>query len=387
MISEIPFPHHTYGHESIEGSYEIMSAADACPVEEPQCGDVPDVASDMKSAHVTELILIHGTFAGNDVIGLVREISRYKPQMARTLRNVGKNLFDQVAGDVGNYTDAFAEHLEVLVNESESNAIHINRFNWSGENHHLGRVGGAISLLHYLTSQSWSSDQRVLLWGHSHGGNVIAIASLLLGASSDAIERFFDATRMHYRNPITGRLDLPHWEEVKRNLLSKDLPYQLPALDVATFGTPPRYRWNTNVCTKLLHFVQHRPLDVQHPGRASIPNSVQDVIEARGGDYIQQIGIAGTDFPHQAFAWRSWSAERRLRDIFESTIRLRDLPNNLRSGYRVSLDGKTLLVDYPSTDEHWNQKLIGHGVYTRPEWLPFHLNEISDHFYRSSPKT
>jgi hypothetical protein len=67
--------------------------------------------------------------------------------------------------------------------------------------------------------------------------------------------------------------------------------------------------------------------------------------------------------------------------MFERAIRRRDLARNLKQGRRVSLDGATLLVDYPDTPGKWNQKLIGHGVYTRYEWLPFHLNETAFRFY------
>ena len=150
---------------------------------------------------------------------------------------------------------------------------------------------------------------------------------------------------------------------------------------MATFGTPPRYRWDEGTYRHLLHFVQHRPLKPEQPARARLPKSVQELLRARGGDYIQHLGIGGTDFYHSIFAWRSWRVERRLRRMFEATIRRRHLPRNLTRGLRVSLDGTTLLVDYPETEERWNQRLIGHAVYTQKEWLPFHLNEITKRFY------
>ena len=53
----------------------------------------------------------------------------------------------------------------------------------------------------------------------------------------------------------------------------------------------------------------------------------------------------------------------------------------LKQGRRVSCDGKTLLLDYPATPGREHQKLFGHGVYTSPIWLRFHLETICDHFY------
>ena len=104
-----------------------------------------------------------------------------------------------------------------------------------------------------------------------------------------------------------------------------------------------------------------------------------------GGDYIQQIGIAGTDFLPSFFAWRDLIVERRLRWLFESTARRRDVIGKLKQGRRESSDGKTLLVDYPTTAGQESQKLFGHGVYTCHQWLPFHLQAICSHFYQSDP--
>ena len=105
---------------------------------------------------------------------------------------------------------------------------------------------------------------------------------------------------------------------------------------------------------------------------------------AKGGDYVQQLGIGGTDFLHAVFAWRSWNSERRIRKMFAPSIRRRDLTKNLKRGIRVSQDGTTLLVDYPSTEDHWNQKLFGHGIYTCRRWLQFHLQRIVEEFYQAA---
>lgn len=391
MNGELPFPHHNYLNEPNEGNFELVSSSDAVAVDNPGPEDVPGLPVTLRKARVARIILVHGTFAGNDVIGLVREVARLSPRVAVTLKLLGKRVFDQLAGELGNYTQAFAEECRTLVNEVDPHttpnrdaAMHsvaVSRFNWSGENHHLGRAAGAVALLHEILTSDHTVDDRILIWGHSHGGNLLAMMCQLVGASADSQKAFFEATRTHYHNPILRSLDLPMWEEVRELLHEATRKRTLPQLDIATFGTPLRYRWNQSVCPKLLHFVQHRVLDPEHPTVAKFPGSIRDVIRAHGGDYIQQFGISGSDFYPQLYSWRSWQAERRLRRMFEASARRRDVTKNLRKGHRVSLDGTTLLVDYPTTEQKWNQKLIGHGVYTRHEWLPFHLNAIAKRFY------
>ena len=38
------------------------------------------------------------------------------------------------------------------------------------------------------------------------------------------------------------------------------------------------------------------------------------------------------------------------------------------------------------TPDREHQKLFGHGVYTSPVWLAFHLQEICRHFYEPARK-
>jgi len=381
MNSEIPFPHHNYQTDPLSENFEIISSDKVPPIDEPQSTDVPNAAEKLRAANVAEVMLVHGTFAGNDVLGIVREIARFLPRVADSMRSLGKGVFDQLVGDLGNYTEDFAERFEKLINPETATEIPVSCFNWSGENHHLGRAGGAISLLDRITTHDYPPGARVLVWGHSHGANVLAMLGHLVACSDASREAFFTATKSHYRNPISGRLDLPIWEQVRDRMCEDNWRSKLPHLDVVTFGVPLRYRWQTDLFSKLLHFVQHRPQEDTEFGRAKLPDSIEDVLVAAGGDYVQQLGIGGTDFLHAIIAWRSWNSERRLQKMFEPTVRRRDLAKNLRRGCRVPMEGSTLLVDYADHAEKWNQKLLGHGIYTRYEWLPFHLNEIIRRFY------
>ena len=382
MISELPFPHHSYQHVPVDDDFELIPASAAVPIEDPAADHIPKVASRFRANNVREIVLVHGTFVGNDIAGLLREIARFSPQFADVLKRLGKRVFDQVTGEIGNYTSTFAGRLEKLVNDSDSDPIKVSLFHWSGENHHLGRAAGAMSLLEHILNAGYEPSDRMMIWGHSHGGNLLAMLSLLVGGSQAAKERFFKATRSHYRDPILGRLDLPLWDAMRQELSRSNLKEKLPQIDAVNFGVPLRYRWNRDVVPGLLNFVQHRSLDEAHPERAKFPTSIREVIGARGGDYVQQLGIGGTDFLHSVFAWRSWNSERRLRLMFAKDVRRRDLLDNIRRGLRVSMDGKTLLVDYPTTKKKWNQKVVGHGVYTRHEWIPFHLNQIASRMYK-----
>lgn len=384
MSDELPFPHHTFSQEPNQARFELVSPAVASPVIDPAAAEMAGIVDKLRSARVARIMLIHGTFAGDDIVGLMRMLSRISPRLSSTMRELSKQWFDQLADEIGNYTSGYANRLSQMVN-AEQEKIAVTRFHWSGENHHLGRACGVVSLLNQIFSRDWNEQDRLLFFAHSHGGNLLAMMTLLLGCSPAAKEEFFQAIRSHLTSSqelsSVGEAGQPNWEFVRSNLFDAERLAALPQIDIATFGTPLRYRWNSTICDRLLHFVQHRPLSDGDPARSSMPTSVSDVTSARGGDYVQQMGIAGTDLPHPPLAWRSWRAERRLRRMFEPTVRRRDLRRNLRCGQRVSLDGKTLLVDYASTPECWNQKLFGHGVYTCRQWLLFHLREITKEFY------
>lgn len=381
MTIEFPFPHHNYQTPLDAGDFEFIPANQAAGIEDLTSVQLTDSVRAVRDAKVSHVMVIHGTFAGNDVLGLTRELARVLPVAAASLRILGKRLVDQVAGQMGNYTQSFADQLSNVLNRDSKHDIAVSRFSWSGENHHLGRASGALGLLDQLLKTSWQPNQRLMLWAHSHGGNLLALMSNLVGCSTAGLEEFFAATQSHYHDPVLGRLDLPLWDRMREELLAGNVAERLPALDVVTFGTPPRYRWNRALCPKLLNFVQHRSLDPACPVRACLPNSIQELATAAGGDYVQQLGIGGTDFLHSVLAWRSWNSERRLRRMLEPAARRRDLPKNLQKGYRVPLDGKTLLVDYPDEPGKWNQALLGHGIYTRSEWIPFHLQQISQRLY------
>jgi hypothetical protein len=103
-------------------------------------------------------------------------------------------------------------------------------------------------------------------------------------------------------------------------------------------------------------------------------------VEARYGDYVQQLGIAGTNFTPYLPAWRSWIAERRFRQLLEPGIRRRDTLDRLLLGQRVPAEGNTLLVHYPDDLSGTAQLILGHAIYTRPEWLGFHAQRINLHF-------
>lgn len=76
-------------------------------------------------------------------------------------------------------------------------------------------------------------------------------------------------------------------------------------LDVVTLGTPVRYGWDADGYGNLLHFIHHRPVDGLPDDRAPFLPSAEDILQAKQGDCVQQLGIAGTNFTPPAWAWRT----------------------------------------------------------------------------------
>jgi hypothetical protein len=341
-------------------------------------------------ANVAAVYLIHGTFAGNDVLGLLTELARFAPDLSESLRRFTKSATDLVLGETGNYTADFVARMGTALSAGAGRAIPVRRFNWSGQNTHVARADGAVRLIDELATLALQAPTdenrdvpppRILLWAHSHGGNVLALATNLLGGDAASRREFFNAARSFYRRWRSSSVDFPTWQRVEDLLASATHPLRRVALDLVTFGTPIRYGWETSGYAQLLHVVNHRPHHAEHHWRARFPPRIRSVLRALEGDFMQHLGIAGSGFPPNPLAFRTLAANRRLRRLVAGNAPSW-LLTGMRAGARVPDEGKTLLVDYADPARFPLLHVFGHAVYTRRRWLPLHCELVAEELYR-----
>jgi hypothetical protein len=336
-----------------------------------------------RAAGVTEIYLVHGTFVGPDALGVLAELGRIYPSASQSVRRVIEGLMHKLTGDVGNYDGAYAQLFQRTINEPGQPKIPVRLFHWSSENHHVGRADGAVRLIDELSSLGRRRARRVLLWGHSHAGNVFALMTNLLAGDRDAVAEFFDATEVYYRWPIVRCVDVPVWKHVRDMLTcQRRLPLDV-TLDIVTFGTPIRYGWDSGGYSRLLHFINHRPAKGLPEYRAVFPPKLEHVLNASDGDYVQQLGIAGTNVMPSLFAWRTWLADRRLHRLLRPKDAAGSPLERFRAGAIVPEEGTTLLVDYGRPEGGIAEHHAGHAVYTRCKWLLFHAEEVAKRFYQT----
>ena len=347
------------------------------------CFRMRQIGETLRAANVAAIYLVQGAFAALDASCMLAEFARRSPAQRPAIERLARQMLDPSAADAGNFTPRYADALESLL-AGGGEPIPVRLLHWSGENHHLGRADAAVRLIDELASLELSPRGRVLLWGHGHAGNVFALASHLLAGDPALVQEFFAAAAIYYRLPLTGVVDVPHWQRVRKTLL--DGPRRLAGrpLDFVTFGTPIRYGWDRRGYDGLLHFVNHRPVNGLPPHRAALPPRIGDILEASGGDYLQHLGVAGSDSAPGRFAWRARLADRKLQRLFERNLSPGDLMERLKGGNRVAESGLTLLVDYGPPAATPAQHLAGHAVYARREWLLFHAEQIAQRLYGSA---
>jgi hypothetical protein len=389
------FRHQRYSAAVPDAPYEIVCPSAPPPVDSPEFADALRTAGErFRRAGVAAIYLIHGTFAGTGA--WTGQLQRLLPGLGRTLRQQEKRLVDSFVGEMGNYTGDFARRFEAAINEPSqtSNAVQtsipVRRFLWSSENNHIGRAHAAIRLIDELDTAEITPDQRLLLCGHSHAGNVLALMTNLLAGNQATRSQFLAAAR---GCPVKTDLD-EDLRELSRRIedrLMQDEKSPLAAsLDVVTLGTPIRYGWDTNGCANLLHFMNHRPASGLPDYQARVPQTLEEFRRAAQGDfgdYVQQTFVAGTNLPPNFLNWRARRADRQLHKLLESEHQKRDLWERLNAGPRVAADGTTLLVDYAHGDPEGARQLAGHGVYTMLRWLPFHTQQIAKRFYSHAHPT
>lgn len=331
----------------------------------------------LRQSGVAAVYLLDSGCAGRELCAVLSQVVRAFPDTAEVVGRL-RQTAATLDHDGGDYSNAFVQCLASAINPAGQRPIPVRRFCWSGENHHLGRADGAVRLIDELASLSTEPGAHVLLWGHGHAGNVFALMTNLLAGDRRGVDGFFRAAEVYYRWPIVGCVDVPVWNRVRRRLDREGSPLGGLRLDLVTFGTPVRYGWESAGYARLLHFIHH----ASGPGGprrcAAFPTRPHG--EAVEGDCLQQLGIAGTDAMPDWHAWRCRWAHRRLEELLESGLKRSDLPERLRAGRIVPDEGITLLVDYGAAPEA-ARRHAGHTVYTRPEWLVFHAEEVARRFY------
>ena len=295
---------------------------------------------------------------------------------------------DKVSEDSGNFSESFVQLFKENVNPEQEKTLEVNKYVWSSLHHHIGRIEAALDLVEFL--QSWSeqlsidSDDRLLVQAHGHAGQVLALVSNLISPKETlGRQMIFEILANHYQRSQTDASSaVDRLDRLYRFLT--DMPFmQGASLDLVTFGTPVRYGWELDRTGKLLHVVNHRPIrgdGKKWLGKMELPQIAWEIPMVLGGDYVQQLAVAGTDALPKSE--QEQQACQELREIVEPFDGFERWLECARRGTRCSNDGRCLLVDYKDSGEGPCQEhLFGHGCYTRKNAMLFNTLEIVRQLY------
>jgi len=331
----------------------------------------------LKNNKVRLITFVHGTFAGDDAFGLLsafepmRQVFPQANPILKKIKEYSKQSVNYLADDVGNFSPEYVKIFQKEVSETLCDL-----FVWSGGNYHFARLTGVVNLIHTLAENikkhNIKKDEKILLLGHSHAGQLFALLTLFLEDKKTA-KGLYAAVESS--------------KDLQRELLLDDLLIiDNIHLDFVTFGMPSRYKWGEYSHYRLLSIINHRSLI-----------KITGLLETKDGDYIQQWGTEGSDImPPPNLITINDSLDKFLdrgRHISSFIKRLQLKRRILPKKTDGKPAGTTLLVDYQdqksdahlftgkSSPFHSIKTQFGHGVYTLKNAMLFNINLIIDEFY------
>ncbi|HSO31439.1 MAG TPA: hypothetical protein VLT33_02955 [Labilithrix sp.] len=314
-----------------------------------------EIGARLRGRDVTAVVFAHGSFVGGDPTSALAAATHALPRgrvLAKVLRKRTRTVVDRMLGDFGNFGPAYVRLFEQAI----GGTVPCTSFAWSSENHHLGRLEGALDLLRVLATHAelGAPRGRILVLGHSHAGQVFALLTQLLSRSL-AAEAIVDVARA--RALDVGAL------EVDRDALDAC------SLDFVTLGAPARYAWASLPNMRSLHIV--------HGGRGAAEPLRQRIV---GDDWVRRLGGGGSDFPAIA------PADRRVNAALDGALGAGFAPSALLRAVRadptVPTHGELVLVDYGSDGlSSLLSTGLGHGVYTRLDGMLFHASLVASRLY------
>ncbi len=377
------------------------------------------VGSHLSRSGVRLVMFLHGSVLGTDVFGLTRldEAGGLKRGYSRGISGLDsllafmregpngigplpgglmpplpddeatKKLLDDQVGDAANFTTAYVESFRKATNQKAAPPLICVRELWSGENHHLGRAIAACRLLErvyrLVAEHALGATDRILVEGHGQAGLVLALVSNLLCPSPmTGRKKLFEILRSHSQQTALPDLDRI-LDRIEAALTSKSL-LNGAALDIVTFGTPVRYGWDPSGIGKLLHVVNHRNLRTDGKtwlSKMELPQITMEMPIAWGGDYVQELAVAGTDAMPASESARE--ANKAVWELVEPYDGFERWVECARRAVRCPTEGSCLLVDYKDCTGSTNARdhYFGHAAYTRMDAMLFNHTEIVGRLY------
>jgi hypothetical protein len=392
----------------------------AAPPRTPAWNDAMGVSGRrLAEAGVRLVLFLHGSILGTDVFGLQRldEAGGLKRGYSRGISGLdallasmreGENgipplpggmsppladdaatkaLLDQQVGDAANFTASYIDQFNKAVNQKPMRPLLCIRYLWSCENCHLGRTVAACLLLDRLcklvATHRLGPGDRLLVQAHGQAGLVVALATNLLCPSPiTGRKALFEILTAYAR--ASGRDHVATAIQRIDPLLTSGTLLNDVALDIVTFGTPVRYGWDTSGIGKLLHVVNHRTLRTDGKtwlSKMELPQITVEMPIAWGGDYVQQLAVAGTDALPADEAAKA--ANKTVWELVEPYDGFERWVECARRAVRCPGEGQCLLVDYKDCTGSSNVRdhYFGHAVYTRLDTLLFNTTEIVTRLY------
>ncbi len=295
---------------------------------------------------------------------------------------------DKLAQEVGNFTTAYVKKFQEGLCLGGQVSIPCQRYVWSSVHHHVGRMEAAIAFLQFLQglrdNLSLSKQNRVLLVAHGHAGQVLALISNLITTSeSEGRPRVFETLAKFWELRPNEDQSMEQLESLYQVLTEQQF-LGGASVDMVTLGTPIRYGWDTDGFGRLLHVVNHRA--IRHDGKRwlskmELPQTAWELPYQTGGDYVQQLAVAGTDALPDSPEMEQANVD--LREILEPYDGFERWLECTRRTTRCSNDGYCVLVEYSVQDpeEVPRQHLYGHGCYTQSRAMEFLAKQIAQSLY------
>lgn len=381
-----------------------------------------DCGAKLARAGVRTIVFLHGSIHGSDVFGMQRldEVGGLKRGYSRGVSGVDallaamreggngipslpgrlipplanddatKKLIDDQVGEAGNFTATYVTLFQQAVNKHLPQPIAARRILWTSEHHHLGRAVAAVRVLHELCSlceaQTLGKGDRILVQAHGQAGLVLALAANLLCPSPITKRPKLLSLLADYAEQ-QGQADLTATVRHIEPRLADHSLLNGAALDVVTMGTPVRYGWDLSGMGRLLHIVNHRNLRTDGKtwlAKMELPQVTMEMPIAWGGDYVQQLAVAGSDAVPVTDAAKV--VNKAVWEMVEPYDGFERWLECARRAVRFPSEGGCLLVDYKdctnSTNVH--EHYYGHAAYTRSNAMLFNTSEIIRSLYNDT---